>query len=116
MVTLVRVTRRAAGRLADDLGVAAIALTGPLCVQIAFYHGRAPTEQFVQYDSHFSFAIKRMMGSVLTTIQESLSELCCARRFDALQARIENLEASQLHAQSLGLSACCLNPGRAHVR
>ena len=53
MVALVCVTRRAAGRLADYFCVAAIALTGPLCVQIAFYHGGAPTEQFVQYDSHF---------------------------------------------------------------
>ena len=115
MVTLVRVTRRAAACLADNLGVAAIALTGPLCVQIAFNHWRSAAEQLVQYDSHFSFAIKHM-GSIVSALSDALADVCCARRVTILEERMGDLEANQRHAASLGLGACCLNPARVHVR
>ena len=54
------------------------------------------------------------MGAVVTTLAETFSDLCCARRVSVLEERVNDLEASQRHSQALGL--CCAGPARTSIR
>ena len=49
------------------------------------------------------------MGSVVSTVSDAVSDLCCApvSRVAVLEERVSDLEAMQRHSQSLGLSVCC---------
>ena len=47
----------------------------------------------------------------MSTLSDTLSDLCCARRVSVLEERVSDLEATQRHSQSLGLSACCAGHG-----
>ena len=49
----------------------------------------------------------KTMGAVVSTLSETLSELCGGRRWSVLEERVSELEASQRYSQSLGLSVCC---------
>ena len=56
------------------------------------------------------------MGAVVSTLSETLSELCGGRRWSVLEERVSELEASQRYSQSLGLSVCCSGPARNTIK
>ena len=62
--------------------------------------------------------ICKKMGSIVSTWSAALSEICCAptHRVAILEERVSDLEAMQRHSVSLGLSTCCVNPGRTSIR
>jgi hypothetical protein len=47
----------------------------------------------------------------VSAVSEALGDVCCARRVSVLEERVSDLEATQRHSQSLGLSACCAGHG-----
>ena len=52
----------------------------------------------------------------MSAVSETLCDMCCARRVGVLEERVSDLEATQDHSQSLGLSACCVGSGKRSIR